>query len=118
MKSELTRENILVFQSSQDDETLDAICAAALEWLDMEPKPIADAPKDETKILVMWDNRETFWDEHLGKLIHAPNTKPDWVFCFSQYKDTPDRRGFRHRNGANQSTHFIPLSAFPTPKDK
>jgi hypothetical protein len=82
-----------------------AICTLALERLDMEPRPIAEALKDGTKIWAFWGGEwfKTYWAKRdkfegwqmpQGMVIkaYAPET---W-----------------------KPTHFLPLSSLPTPKDK
>ena len=73
-------------------EYLDALCEMALGYLAMQPRPIAEAPKDGTWILGRWP------------------TQTRWTFVIIQWM----YEGWHDQDGAMCSilpTHFIPLSA-------
>lgn len=78
-----------------------ALCTMALAWLDMQPRPISEAPKDGTRLLVFLPDKD-------GVMIAECTAWPNgwtgkWPTEYMGYSGGPP-------------THFIPLSSFPEPK--
>jgi hypothetical protein len=96
----ITREEIEAFASSQDDELLNLICTLAMRTLDMQPRPIADAPTDGSHLLC-WH------EDFLFEIFSAAWCKRKKTFC-----DLPDEDRFEG-GFEGRATHFIPLSALP-----
>jgi hypothetical protein len=96
----------------------DPVAACANGW-----RPIDSAPPDFTEILVGWwsypdpEEPESYVHERGGQLVDPAIdlTKPRWMIAISSYEDYGFRRGFRHRNGAWQATHWMPQPGPATP---
>lgn len=69
-------------------------------------QPIETAPKDDTDILV-YGYRDVDWDNNGNEVYSNPYTE------ISQYEDRDYKRGYNHRNGAPNVTHWKPLPAAP-----
>ena len=77
------------------------------EAMKMEWQPIETAPKDHTELIAGWWHTA---DED------EPATEPVWKWYKSSYEVYPDRRGFRHRNGACLATHWMLPPEPPAPQ--
>lgn len=96
------------------------LLAALPKWHPLEELP--EELKDFTEILVGWweypDPENPIRKESTdGWPLIDPNTdvtKPFWRVALSQYEDLGYRRGFRHRNGACEATHYRLLSTPPS----
>ena len=83
-----------------DREFLAAICTLAKRGLATMPRPIAEAPRDGTDILVYYPSRlgAEKWSVRSWQRGDWGSVTEGWADCFMQIK-------------TEQPTHFIPLSA-------
>lgn len=78
-----------------------ALCDMALAWLDVQPRPIEEAPKNGTRLLLSGPDKDG------GKYTDCSAWPEGWTGKWPvEYM----------AYSAGPPTHFIPLSSLPEPK--
>ena len=85
-----------MFVGRPDEQEVNDLCTLALERLAMEPRPIAEAPKDGTRFL------------SLGPSKDYPGTRYAWPCRWTDFGWTTVSRFLE-----NEPDSFIPLSSLP-----
>jgi hypothetical protein len=102
-----TWREILKNRFSYQKDTVDELCDLALVGLAVQPRPISEAPKDGTVLILVWGDERVMGGWHEGSndwCVSLP--PPDELNDGATPWVAADNRTFN-------PTHFIPLSVLP-----